>query len=166
MSGFKTIPTRREPFGGGDIAAAIRQFPYALLIKTDGVQLVRTDKDFSVDRLTEARAFSETAELHLILVNGAWRGRIRTDGEDENTEEAEVFDQRQLLWGRCVSSDEKGSVLREDRGITLNIPLRMPVESDGRAWLQIRSYLAADRFEFTDFRICGIETGKVTEYAD
>ncbi|MBQ6119130.1 MAG: hypothetical protein IJK98_07850, partial [Clostridia bacterium] len=79
MSGFDKIGSSCEPFAGGDVAEAIRQYPYALLIKTDGVELVDTGKGFSVDRLTEARAFSETAELHLIRANGAWRGRVRTD---------------------------------------------------------------------------------------
>ena len=167
MSGFDKIGSSCEPFAGGDVAEAIRQYPYALLIKTDGVELVDTGKGFSVDRLTEARAFSETAELHLIRANGAWRGRVRTDGAGEETE---IFDQRQLLWGKCKASSGGESVLKEDRGISLKVPLEMPVEmpkgSDSRAFLKIRSYLAADRFEFTDFRICGIGTAEVTQYAD
>ena len=163
MNDFLKIKTSAEPFTGADVIAAIRQFPYALLICTDDVRLIDTRTDFTADRLTEARAFSETAELHVIQVNGAWRGRIRTDGVGEETE---VFDQRQLLWGNCKASSGGVSELKEDRGISLEIPLEIPVGDNSRAWLQIRSYLAADRFEFTDFRICGIGKSEVTKYAE
>ena len=161
MNDFSTVFSACAPFPGGDIAAAIGGYEYALLIRTDGVSLVRPAEGFSVENLIEARAFKENEELHLVKLNGAWRGRVRTDGAGEETE---VFDQCQLLWGECVECGEKASALWEDRGIRLSVPLSVP--KGRRVYLSIRSYLAAESFTFSDFRICGIGFAEVKKDAD
>lgn len=156
MHTFITVRSASKKYDGGDIISAIKQFEYALLIRTDKVELIRTQNPFDIANLTEVRAFDKNSELHLICVNGEWRGRIRTDGAGD---EVEVLDQKQLLWGKCEDSSNGVSLLREDRGIEIKVPVEISVGM--RAYFEIRSYLAADRFEFTDFRICGIGVTEV-----
>lgn len=151
MNEFKTIKSVSAPLDCGDLKAEIKKYTYALLIKTDSVSLIDTADDFNVDNLIEVRAFNDNSELHAILVNGAWRGRIRKDGEGN---EVEIFDRNQLIWGKCVAPG-KPSKLYEDRGITVMVPVE--VAEDKRACLLIRSYLSDNEFEFVDYRICAIK---------
>ena len=150
MDSFKSVKSVSVPFDGGDIISKIKEFPYALLIKTDSVSLISTSDDFDAEKLIEVRAFNDSSEFHAILVNGNWRGRIRTDSDGNDVE---VFDRKLLIWGKCVSSGTP-SVLYEDRGITVNVPVVIP--EGKRAFLLMRSYLSGEKFEFIDCRICSI----------
>ncbi len=160
MSEFTSIKSTSVPLDSSNLITEIKKYEYALLIKTDSVSLIAASDCFDMTGLVEVRAFKKESELHAVLVNGAWRGRIRTDGEDAGTD-TEVFDCKQLIWGKSILSDGKTSELYEDRGIRIKVPIDVPVGK--RACLSIRSYLSDNEFEFIDYRICAIEVTEVND---
>lgn len=139
----------------GDLANEVKKYKFVLLIKTDAVEFRRADEAISFDNLAELRAFNESSELHVVMVDGTPCGRVREDGTGEDTE---CLDEKQKIWGRAAVREGGYTLFHSDRGIDIKVPC--DAENGDVAFLKVRGYLAPDRFEFVDFRICGISTGK------
>ncbi|MCR4682711.1 MAG: hypothetical protein K5647_05175 [Clostridiales bacterium] len=138
-----------------NIKNEVKKYKYVLLIKNDAVEFKRADDEISFDNLVELRAFDENKELHIIMSDGTPLGRIREDGVGE---EIECIDEKQKIWGRAASRENGYTLFHSDRGIDIKVPVS--AENGDTAYLILRGYLAPDRFEFVDFRICGVATGK------
>ena len=134
-----------------DVGEAIKAYSFVLLIKTDKVEYLHAEDATDLARLTELRAHTEEKELHLVKAGNRWVGRVRTDGEGEETE---YMDEMQCLWGKAKSFDGRYSRLREDKGVSLDIPLEVPMGKG--AYMTVRSYLDKEDFSFTDYRIVGL----------
>ena len=135
----------------------IKKYQYAIIWHTDRVDFVLTQDIDNISRMIEVRAFSMDGELHLTKYKDKYIGRIRSDSDGDAVE---CYDDLCLLWGKPGIVDNHTTCLREDRGIKLNVPI--VVENNRRAFLQIRSYLKNDVFEFEDYRIVSITTKEVT----
>lgn len=146
-----------------ELKNALTDYDYALLIKTDKVELVLPSADMELTNTKELRAFNESKELHLVKQGNRFTGRIRIDNEGED---CEVYDELQLIWGKALKSENGITELYEDRGIKINLPVE--IKENQRAALKIRSYLSNKKFEFVDFRIMSIESnlGEVKEYGE
>lgn len=139
------------------IVNEIKKYQYAIIWRTDRVDFVLTQDIDNISRMIEVRAFSKDGELHLTKYKDKYIGRIRIDSDGDAVE---CYDDLCLLWGKPGIVDNHTTCLREDRGIKLNVPI--VVENNRRAFLQIRSYLKNDVFEFEDYRIISIMTKEVT----
>ncbi|MBR3810603.1 MAG: hypothetical protein IKK46_09905 [Clostridia bacterium] len=144
-----------------ELQSELKNYQYILLIKTDGVELVLSSEVPDLTNIKDLRAFSESKELHLVKQGESLVGRVRDDSQGET---CEVYDEIQLMWGKATKTENGVTEFFEDRGIKLQLPVT--VSEGGRVALKIRSYLKAEKFEFTDFRIVSIETnlGEVEEY--
>jgi CRISPR-associated protein (TIGR03984 family) len=119
--------------------------------------------------LLELRAFDDVGELHMVMMGGKLRGRVRKDGEGTP---CDVFDEEHLLWGERVSRNEGSYVLREDRGTRIAVPeaafegLCEPggssQDKQNRVTVRVRNYLDKQdespltgdpRFAFCDYRL-------------
>ena len=153
---FQTVKSTVSLYDrNGDLANEVKKYKFVLLIKTDAVEFRRADEAISFDNLAELRAFNESRELHVVMVDGTPCGRIREDGVGEDVE---YVDEKQKIWGRAAAREGGYTLFHSDRGIDIKVPA--DAENGDAAFLMVRGYLASDRFEFVDFRICGIATGK------
>lgn len=127
----------------------IQNYKYIYVCYLDRVELKRAEAGTNIEikKLKELRTFNENEELHVTKVGDGLLGRFRIDGEGE---EIEKFDELQLIWGKPEKSDGKNTRLTEDRGIDIEIPIE--VKSGERAFIQVRSYVSPERFEFDDYR--------------
>lgn len=152
---MNTIKTSKKAVVYEDLQAvfeAIKAYDFVLLMQTDKVEYLHVADVADLKRLTELRAHTKEEELHLVKVDGLFIGRVRRDGEGEETE---YMDEKQCLWGTAKSFDGTYSFLHEDRGISLRLPICVP--NGTGAYMTIRSYLDKEDFIFTDYRIVNIE---------
>lgn len=141
----------------------IQEYEYVLMYNIDQVEFLKVKdvSDFQENKLTEIRAFDEDKELHVIKVNNAdWRGRIRRDKSGGDS--IEYIDEFQLIWGSNKRDRNGYSLMREDRGVEIEIPIR--VKSNEKAFIVVRNYLSDKVFEFCDFRLVRICAKGVKKY--
>ena len=159
MNGFFRIKTKQERITEADLSG-LERYEYVFLIRTDGVRLVKASELAGIDvrkDLVELRAFDENKELHAVCLDGKITGRIRTDGEGDDTD---AFEGRYLIWGRHTENTPYDR-LHDDRGIDITVPAE--VHGTERAFLRIRSYAdtGGGVFSFSDFRLVSVETAEV-----
>lgn len=113
--------------------------------KVHGGKIVCYDNAaFDEDNMSEIRIFDQNQELHVKRGrNNELMGRLRHDGETQNSETAAVVtytDAQNILYGATAES-EKGEyrLLKEDRGIEVKIPGSFPTNQ--RVSLTIRNYI-------------------------
>lgn len=163
MADFNRINTKIEKVGDGfDFSSIKNDFEYILVTHTDRVEFISAkdaDAEQIKQNLIELRAFNEDKELHIVIQNGHIKGRIRTDGEGDETD---VYDGNYLVWGKSVDGDKRR--LHDDRGIDISVPF--DVDESKRVFLKIRSYAKTDgaSLNFVDYRIFGVEVKEATEW--
>ena len=105
------------------------------------------DKDVMLSNVQKLRVFNKDAELFVWRTNqGIYKARLRTDSEGK---EQGVVDANQVLFGTKVEIiDQKYSILKEDRGTEIILPLKDLGISDsdinaekGRLCVHTRSYI-------------------------
>ena len=153
-------PYDSEAFSFEKLAEKIKTYTYVILYKYDRVEIKRASESLSLDNLLELRAFDRDKELHIVALDGEWRGRTR---DDTAGDVSEILEEDHLLWGTETELKEDGyTFLSEDRGVALTLPI--PVPAGQRAFVTVRNYLHPDRFEFSDWRMVDFFAKEVTEY--
>ena len=129
--------------------------------RVNGSKIEWHDQEFEFDwpHLKSARFFNESKELLLRREGKQLFIRSRTDSINEKGEQ--VVDSRQLLAGSRVS-DYKGkegwSLLKEDRGSRLIIPLAPSNQKNARACFLVRGYV-----NFTDNGQAGYDDMRIID---
>ena len=103
----------------------------------------QTPATLNADRIQQARAFGENAEVRIWRSNGQLRAALL---RDTSGEACAVIDEEYLLWGTDETQNANGfRILAEgNRGIIHAPPLREAVKQNQRAALSVRHYLRQD----------------------
>ena len=162
MEKIKSTTKKFTFVSNGELNNTIQSYKYIYACYLDRVELKRADAGINIEtcKLKELRAFNESSELHITKVGDELFGRYRSDGEGEETE---FFDELQLVWGIPKESDDNCTRLVEDRGIDIEIPIK--VKTGERAFVKVRSYVSGKRFEFDDYRFVDFISKGVKENA-
>jgi len=163
---FTKIQSKREAYKFVNIEKLlddVKDYKYAIIYKLNCVETLHIS-DANSKKITdflEVRAFNEKGELRVIRVgDNDYRGRIRTD---EIGDCIEIIDESHLLWGNKIENEDNYTLLSEDRGTRLKLPL--DVEKKQRAFVKVRNYLDKEIFEFNDWRMIDFFAMEVKEYA-
>lgn len=110
-------------------------------------QNAKNSNDVTLPNMIKLRAFNKDAELFVWRTNiGGYKARLRTDNAGE---EQGVIDAKQVLFGtRAEKLNEKYSILKEDRGTEIILPLNdLGIQIDdinnekGRLCVHTRAYI-------------------------
>ncbi len=137
----------------------VKAYTYAVIYRLDKIEIMKANEITDLCDLLEIRAFCSDRELKLINDNGRFIGRIRVDFTGEDTE---YLDQIHLVWGEPASYENGKTLLTEERGTKLLMPIE--IKKGQRAFIIVRNYLSAEAFEFTDFRLVDFITKEAELY--
>lgn len=169
VNAFRTVRSRVDDLPPQDeLVPAIRGYDLALLHTLGGVELLRASTlEVLPADLLELRAFDARGELHMVIVDGQLRGRVRVD-EGRADASVTVFDEEHVLWGTRLTGRDHKAFLDEDRGTRVVLPegaLAGFVEGESVATIGVRNYLGEEAvdpesgdtaFSFTDWRLVGL----------
>jgi CRISPR-associated protein (TIGR03984 family) len=165
---FKEIKSKKEQKtytseNFDELVNDIEKYDFAVIYNSDSVKILKKDDIEALDKekFLEVRAFSQNEELHIIEINGEYTGRIITDDAGDCVE---IVDEEHLLWGNKTKKDGDYTILSEDRGTELRLPLE--VKTGQRAFIKVRNYLnpEEDTFEFNDWRMVDFFAKEAKEY--
>lgn len=143
------------PAGSDELVAAIQDYECVVIYT---LAAVTVEKATSVkklpDDMLELRAFNQSGELHLVVVEGKRVGRICTDNAADG-EACWCFDEEHLIWGAPQDGQSDGSLrLMDDRGTNLILPLSADGTSkDSLVTILVRNYAQGDE-QSSDLRFC------------
>lgn len=129
-------------------------------------QLILPDNESIEEKyLQRLRLFNDSKELYIWRCNNRFNGRLRIDGEGEDTE---VVDASQVLWGTDSKSLGDFTMLMEERGTTLIVPVKditIDIKKDrkNRLFLEARNYIGYTpiyQATYIDCRFMGFRGGK------
>jgi CRISPR-associated protein (TIGR03984 family) len=111
--------------------------------------------------LKELRVFTVSAELHLVRTKKGFQGRIRCDSsrEFEGGEQACVYHEDDLMWGRVQTCSMGQALVDADRGVNIPLPRGVSIQQGVRLKYRHIDYVRFDDHgttEILDSRLAGI----------
>lgn len=127
----------------------------------NGERIILNGYETNFSLLQEMRIFNETMELHIWKYLGMFRYRIRQETGVEENENGDCLLHKVKLWGTRAIQSREFTVLTEDRGMRLSLPIAFQdtYKNNINVFLEERRYLGEDEagcIYFQDRRFSGL----------
>lgn len=122
---------------------AVCYFDYGIRFarwKKNALQFYNDKEKYDPRYLLEARIFNQDAELKIWKTSEKFSYRLRQDNTGET---CDVIEATQNLWGTTPKIDGEWSILTEDRGVELIIPMKVTDKkiSEPHVAIKTRNYI-------------------------